>query len=74
MLAHKKNILKQRLLALGPTSKLINELTKAMENSLKSDDGFEKELKRLEYRLNLFNDVLMENHSGCDLCRNSKAL
>ncbi len=62
MLAHKKNILKQRLLALGPTSKLINELTKAMENSLKSDDGFEKELKRLEYRLNLFNDVLMENH------------
>ena len=62
MLAHKKNILKQRLLALGPTSKLINELTKAMENSLKSDDGFEKELKRLEYRLNLFNDVLIENH------------
>ncbi|RDU67517.1 RNA polymerase sigma factor RpoD [Helicobacter didelphidarum] len=62
ILAHKKNILKQRLLALGPTSKLINELTKAMENSLKSDGGFERELKRLEYRLNLFNDSLLENH------------
>ncbi len=62
MLAHKKHILKQRLLSLGPTSKLINELTKAMENSLKNDDGFERELKRLEYRLNLFNDTLRENH------------
>ncbi len=62
VLAHKKHILKQRLLALGPTSKLINELTKAMENSLKNDDGFERELKRLEYRLNLFNDSLKENH------------
>ncbi len=62
LLAHKKDILKQRLLALGPTSKLINELTKAMENSLKNDDGFDRELKRLEYRLNLFNDALLENH------------
>ena len=62
MLAHKKHILKQRLLSLGPTSKLINELTKAMENSLKNGDGFERELKRLEYKLNLFNDTLRKNH------------
>ena len=62
ILAHKKHILKQRLLSLGPTSKLINELTKAMENSLKNDDGFDRELKRLEYRLNLFNDTLRQNH------------
>ena len=63
-LAHKKYILKQRLLALGPTSKLINELTKAMENSLKTGDGFERELKKLEYRLNLFNDTLRQNHKN----------
>lgn len=62
ILSHKKHILKQRLLSLGPTSKLINELTKAMENSLKNDDGFNTELKRLEYRLNLFNDTLRKNH------------
>ncbi|RDU71547.1 RNA polymerase sigma factor RpoD [Helicobacter aurati] len=64
ILAHKKHILKQRLLALGPTSKLINELTKAMENSLKNGDGFERELKRLEYKLNLFNDALIQNHKN----------
>lgn len=62
MLAHKKHILKQRLLGLGPTSKLINELTKAMENSLKDGDGFKRELRRLEYKLNLFNDALLQNH------------
>ena len=50
-LAHKKQLLKEKLLDLGPTSKLINELVKAMENTIKSDEGFEKELKRLEYRL-----------------------
>ncbi|WP_095227651.1 RNA polymerase sigma factor RpoD [Helicobacter sp. 13S00401-1] len=62
-LAKKKHILKQRLLDLGPTSKLINELTKAMENSLKNDkEGFEQEKKRLEYKLPLFNDTLRENH------------
>lgn len=61
-ISHKKYILKQKLLDLGPTSKLINELTRAMENSLKSGDGFEKELKRLEYKLNLFNDALVANH------------
>ncbi|MFG5109129.1 RNA polymerase sigma factor RpoD, partial [Campylobacter lari] len=61
-LAHKQQVLKEKLLDLGPTSKLITELVKAMENTLKSGDGFEKELKRLEYRLTLFNDVLVENH------------
>ncbi|MCH5322768.1 MAG: RNA polymerase sigma factor RpoD [Helicobacter sp.] len=61
-LAHKKQFLKEKLLDLGPTSKLINELVKAMENTIKSDEGFERELKRLEYRLPLFNDILLENH------------
>jgi len=60
--AVRKNQLKEALLNLGPTSKLINELVKAMETALKSDDGFERELKRLEYRLQLFNDQLRENH------------
>lgn len=62
LLAHKKQILKEKLLDLGPTSKLINELVKAMENTLKSGDGFEKELKRLEYKLPLFNEALVSNH------------
>ena len=61
-LAYKKNLLKERLLDLGPTSKLITELVKAMENSLKSGDGFERELKRLEYKLPLFNEALIKNH------------
>ena len=58
----KKKVLKEKLLDLGPTSKLINELVKSMETSLKSDEGFEKELKRLEYKLPLFNDLLRRNH------------
>lgn len=62
LLSHKKHILKMKLLDLGPTSKLINELVRAMENSLKNGDGFERELKRLEYKLPLFNDTLVENH------------
>jgi RNA polymerase primary sigma factor len=60
--AFKKELLKHALLELGPTSKLINELVKAMETALKSDDGFDKELKRLEYKLPLFNDILRQNH------------
>ena len=60
--AFKKDQLKYALLNLGPTSKLINELVKAMETALKSDDGFEVELKRLEYKLQLFNDTLRANH------------
>ncbi len=60
--AYKKEQLKKALLELGPTSKLINELVKAMETALKSDDSFDKELKRLEYKLPLFNDMLKDNH------------
>ncbi|RUM64611.1 MAG: RNA polymerase sigma factor RpoD [Sulfurimonas sp.] len=59
----KKAVLKEKLLDLGPTSKLINELVKAMETALKSDDGYDKELKRLEYKLPLFNDALKANHN-----------
>jgi RNA polymerase primary sigma factor len=58
----KKGVLKEKLLDLGPTSKLINELVKAMENALKSDEGYDKELKRLEYKLPLFNSTLKANH------------
>ncbi len=61
-IAFKKELLKAALLNLGPTSKLINELVKAMETALRSDDSFEKELKRLEYKLPLFNETLKENH------------
>ncbi len=62
VLAHKKKILKEKLIDLGPTSKLINELVRSMETALKSDGGFDKELKKLEYKLPLFNDTLKENH------------
>ncbi len=61
-LAYKKKLLKEKLIDLGPTSKLINELVKSIETALKSDTGFEKELKKLEYRLPLFNETLRENH------------
>ena len=60
--AFKKRILKEALLDLGPTSKLITEIVKAMETALKSDTGFDHELKRLEYKLPLFNDTLLQNH------------
>ncbi len=61
-LTFKKRVLKENLLELGPTSKLINELVRAMETALKSDEGYEKELKRLEYKLPLFNATLKANH------------
>ncbi len=61
-IAFKKKLLKESLLELGPTSKLINELVRSMETALKSDKGFDKELKKLEYRLPLFNDDLKRNH------------
>jgi RNA polymerase primary sigma factor len=60
--AFKKRILKEALLNLGPTSKLITEIVKAMETALKSDTGFDGELKRLEYKLPLFNETLLKNH------------
>lgn len=62
-LTFKKSVLKEKLLDLGPTSKLINELVKAMETALKSDDGYAKELRRLEYKLPLFNATLKANHN-----------
>lgn len=61
-LSYKKKILKEKLMDLGPTSKLINALVKSMETALKSDDSFDRELKKLEYKLPLFNDTLKENH------------
>ncbi|MDR3177736.1 MAG: RNA polymerase sigma factor RpoD [Campylobacteraceae bacterium] len=61
-IAYKKRVLKEKLMDLGPTSKLINELVRAIEGALKGDSEFEKELKRLEYKLSLFNDTLKNNH------------
>jgi len=58
----KKERLKEKLLDLGPTSKLINELVRSMETALRSDEGFDKELRRLEYKLPLFSTSLKENH------------
>ena len=63
-LAFKKKILKEKLMGLGPTSKLISEIVKSMETALKSDDEFDRELKRLEYRLPMFSDELKKNHKS----------
>ncbi len=60
--AFKKKLLKESLIDLGPTSKLITEIVKAMETALKCETGFDGELKRLEYKLPLFNDILLKNH------------
>lgn len=70
----KKKMLKDALLDLGPTSKLINELVRSMETALRSDEGFDRELKRLEYKLPLFNDQLKKNHQAilskiCDMTK-----
>ncbi|ELW3279511.1 RNA polymerase sigma factor RpoD [Campylobacter jejuni] len=62
-IAFKKNILKEKLMDLGPTSKLISEIVKSMETALKSDEEFDKELKRLEYRLPMFSDELEKRHA-----------
>lgn len=74
IITFKKKILKTALLDLGPTSKLINELVRSMETSLRCDEGFDKELKRLEYKLPLFNEQLKANHNAileqiCDLSK-----
>ena len=45
-LAFKKKILKDKLMDLGPTSKLISEIVKSMETALKSDDEFDKDLAK----------------------------
>ncbi|AJC86465.1 RNA polymerase sigma factor RpoD [Campylobacter sp. RM16704] len=62
VIAFKKNILKEKLMDLGPTSKLISEIVKSMETALKSDEEFDKELKRLEYRLPMFSEELKQRH------------
>lgn len=67
-IAFKKNILKEKLMDLGPTSKLISEIVKSIETALKSDDEFNKELKRLEYRLPMFSDELKKRHA--DILKN----
>ena len=61
-LTFKKKVLKDKLMDLGPTSKLINEIVKSIETALKSDTDFDKELKRLEYRLPMFSAELRKNH------------
>ena len=61
-LTFKKKVLKDKLMDLGPTSKLINEIVKSIETALKSDTDFDKELKRLEYRLPMFSAELKKNH------------
>ena len=61
-LAFKKKILKEKLVDLGPTSKLINEIVRSIETALKSDDDFKKDLQSLEYRLNLCSQKLRDNH------------
>ena len=63
-LAFKKKVLKEKLMDLGPTSKLITEIVKSMETALKSDSEFEKELKRLEYKLPMFSAELKKNHQN----------
>ncbi len=62
--SHKKHNIKSALMILAPTSKLITEIVKTMETALSSDDSYETELKRLEYKLPLFNDTLKENHQN----------
>ena len=63
-IAFKKKILKEKLVDLGPTSKLINEIVRSIETALKSDDDFKKDLQSLEYRLNLCSEQLRANHKA----------
>lgn len=61
-IAFKKKILKEKLMELGPTSKLITIIVKHIEITLSSDENFDKELKRLEYKLPMFSVELKKNH------------
>ncbi len=61
-LTFKKKKVKEALNELGYTSKLINEIVKTVETALKGDKDFEKELKKKEYRLPLFNEQLRKLH------------
>lgn len=60
----KKKVLKDKLMDLGPTSKLINEIVKSIETALKSDSDFKRDLASKEYNLNLFSDELVKNHQA----------
>ncbi len=60
--AFKRHQLKLGLTLLGPTSKLINEIVKALETTINGDDDFNTRLKLLEYKLPLFSDTLKQNH------------
>jgi len=62
-LSYKKHQMKKAILVLSPTSKLIAEIVKILEATLNSADDFDIQLKKLEYRLPLFNDILRENHN-----------
>lgn len=57
-----RKLVKDALFDLGPTSKLIVELTKYMKTSIDGANNFGMELKKLEYTLPLFSDALKENH------------
>lgn len=61
-IAFKKKIFKEKLMELGPTSKLITIIVKHIEITLSSDENFDKELKRLEYKLPMFSAELKKNH------------
>ena len=61
-LTYKKRKVKDALEEIGYTSKLINEIVKTVETSLKGDKDFEKELKKKEYKLPLFNEQLRNLH------------
>ncbi|HIQ51177.1 MAG TPA: sigma-70 family RNA polymerase sigma factor, partial [Nautiliaceae bacterium] len=61
-LTFKKKKVKYALEELGYTSKLINEIVKTVETALKGDKDFEKELKKKEYKLPLFNEQLKTLH------------
>ena len=61
-LTFKKKKVRDALEEIGYTSKLINEIVKTVETALKGDKDFEKELKKKEYRLSLFNEQLKKLH------------
>ena len=63
-IGYKKNAIKNCLMKLGPTSKLIAEIVRSTETSIRGDEDFDKELKRLEYRLPMFSDELKERHAA----------
>lgn len=63
-LTFKKKVLKDKLMDLGPTSKLINEIVRSIESALKSDDDFKRDLASLEHNLYLFSDERKENHKA----------